>query len=468
VHTPQQIETDLYRVILIAAQGTELLFLPERGLLRLPSLPIPRRQRIAEHLTTSVRREWCQEAVSLFGFDASSASGESHYQVMESIGALRFHVAGFRWIPVSSLDETQFEQRTEWVAIVKALADYKECPAGRNHVPIGRLGWFAELTEWTREQVRPAGLTLTGNFQQLNASPTFSLVRFETNGSAIWFKAVGEPNLREYSITLGLAKYFPAFVPRVIAMRSDWNGWLAIEAAGTHPNENSDIELWTSVATTFAEMQIASLGQRLHLVNMGCRDTRVSTLVELVEPFVEVMAELMERQTKELPPALSRSELRTLQTQLHDALSEAADSEIPNAIGHLDFNPSNIVASHNGCVFLDWSEGCSGHPFLTFQYLMQHLRRLHNGDECWESAITSRYLDNWRSFVSPKEITKALNVSPLLAVFAYAVSLAGWHELEHRTLPEVAGYFRSLTRRMKREGDRWVAHETAGDVPCLR
>ncbi len=120
------------------------------------------------------------------------------------------------------------------------------------------------------------------------------------------------------------------------------------------------MEAWTRLATTLGELQIASFGQTLHLLDAGCRDARVCTLLELVEPFLEVMADLMERQTKESPPALSRSELVALRMQLQDTLSEAANSEIPNAIGHLDFNPGNILVNPNGCTFLDWAEACAG------------------------------------------------------------------------------------------------------------
>jgi hypothetical protein len=371
------------------------------------------------------------------------------------------------WLQLDSLAQRDFPEAQDFHAIdtaTKLLDRYRSAGAAE---PFGKFGWLRDLTEWVQSKAKQIGLHLTGNFQQFNASPTFSLVRFATNGPAVWFKAVGEPNLCEYPITLAVAQYFPAFVPHIIATRDDWNGWLAIEAEGAHPNENSDMEVWTRVATTLAEMQIASFGQTLHLVNTGCRDTRVCTLLELVEPFVEAMAELMERQTKESPPALSRSELVNLQTQLQDILLEAADSEIPNAIGHLDFNPGNIVANHNKCVFLDWAEACAGHPFLTFQYLLQHLRRYGQPDNCWDSMITGLYLNAWRSLVSPEEITDALRVSPLLAVFAYATCGNAWRGPEHRTRPEVAGCFRSLTRRMKREADRLVHHETTRGVSCL-
>ena len=370
----QQIETDLHRVILLGSNGAEVLVRHDHAHLDLPALPIPRHQRVAENLTAFMLREWSQDAVSLFALNPSSINSETRYQVAESTAAQRSSITGLRWVSVSSLEESQFEQPADYKGIASALAQCEEYAAGHGHGPFGRLGWFVELTEWVRDRIRPSGLALSGRFNQLNASPTFSLIRFETSGPAVWFKAVGEPNLREYPITLALAKYFPTFVPRVIAMREDWNGWLAIEAKGTHPKENSDIGVWTRATTTLAELQIASIGQTLHLLDAGCRDARVCSLLERVAPFLEVMAELMERQTKESPPPLSRNQLLVLRTQLQDVLSEAANSEIPNAICHLDFNPGNIVENHDHCVFLDWAEACAGHPFLTFQYLLERLR----------------------------------------------------------------------------------------------
>jgi Phosphotransferase enzyme family len=467
VQFEQQIETDLHRVILFASSGAEVLVRQNHARLDLPAVPIPRQQRVAENLTAFLRREWSQDAVSLFALNPSSINSETCYQVTESTGAQRSTAAGFRWVSVSSLQESQFEEPEDYTAITSALAQCEEYTAGRGPGPFGRLGWLAELTEWVRDRIRPAGLTLNGRFTQLNACPTFSLIRFETNGPAIWFKAVGKPNLREYPITLALAKYFPAFVPRIIATREDWNGWLAIEVEGTHPTEDSELGVWTRVATTLAEFQIASVGQTLHLLDAGCRDARVCTLLEFVEPFLQVMAELMERQTKESPPPLSRNQLLALQTQLQDILSEARNSEIPNAIGHLDFNPGNIMENHQHCVFLDWAEACAGHPLLTLQYLLERLRRHRQPDNSWETAITSAYLNHWRSFVSPDEIAKSLRLSPLLAAFAYAACGDAWRDPARANRPEVARHLRSLTRRVRREAELLIDDETRRSVPCL-
>jgi hypothetical protein len=468
VPSQPQIETDLQRVILFAPSGGEVLVRHDGGRLDLPAVPIPRHQRVAENLTAFMRREWAQDAVSLFALNPSSAEWERRYQVTESTAAQLSTTTGFQWVSVSSLEENRFEEPADCTAIARARAQCEAYAAGRAQGPFGQLGWFVELTEWVRDRIRPAGLVLNGRCTQLNASPTFSLVRFETNGPAVWFKAVGEPNLREYPITLALTKYFSAFVPRVIAVRDDWNGWLATEVEGTHLDGPSDLAVWTRVATTVAELQIASFGQTLHLLGAGCRDARICSLLGLVEPFFEVMAQLMERQTKESPPPLDRSDILALQTQLLSTLAEAGESEIPNTIGHLDFNSGNIVASQDHCIFLDWAEACAGPPFLTFRYLLEHLRRVRPQDDSWERTLTADYADHWSFFFSPDEVARMLRLSPLLAAFTYAACGDAWRDPACRCQPEIPRLLRSLTRRMKREADLQVASDTSRSALCLR
>ena len=118
-----------------------------------------------------------------------------------------------------------------------------------------------ELRHWTAHVIRPLGLELTGPLRQYNASPSFSLIRFETNGPAVWFKAVGEPNLREFPITLKLAELFPRFMPEVLGTKPEWNGWLSREVDGQNLGETKDIALWEQAATDLARLQIQSISR---------------------------------------------------------------------------------------------------------------------------------------------------------------------------------------------------------------
>ena len=176
------------------------------------------------------------------------------------------------------------------------------------------------------------------------------------------------------------------------------------------------------------------------------------------------MAGVMEQQKKDLPARLSPGELRTLGAQLQDVLLHFESLGVPNLLGHLDLNPGNILVSLDQCVFLDWAEAYVGPPFLTFQYILEHLRRLCPARGGWEQILHSEYFDGWQSLVPENELREAAAATPLLAVFAYAVSWNAWANATRRAQPDVAAVLRSMTRSMKREADALALRRST----CLR
>ena len=138
-------------------------------------------------------------------------SNGKHYEVMKCLreGGRKDETV---WKPIHSLTADSFQNETEFRILEQCLhqLDRYECDSSS---PFARRGWLAELRRWTAEVIGPFGLELTGPFCQYNAGPSFSLIRFGTNGPAVWFKAVGEPNQREFPITLKLSQQFPEIFP---------------------------------------------------------------------------------------------------------------------------------------------------------------------------------------------------------------------------------------------------------------
>jgi Phosphotransferase enzyme family len=198
-------------------------------------------------------------------------------------------------------------------------------------------------------------------------------------------------------------------------------------------------------------LQIASFGYGLHLIGVGCKDVRASSLLDRVDPFFDCMTQLMRAQTRESPPPLTESEIATLARNVREALEELCDSDVPNVLGHLDCNPGNILVSRGHSVFLDWAEGCVGHPFFTFEYLLEHRRKFHGTGHREEEALIGTYTDAWKSFLSPRHFAADRQWIPLAAAFAYAARNACIFTAAPR--PETASFLRSMTRRMKREAD---------------
>jgi hypothetical protein len=452
--TAEKNECEIYRVILLGQSGTEVLVAPNGDRFALPAVNIPRWQRVAENLTAAVNAEWGEEVVCLIEPDvpASANTTGTHYQAAEHWRTSGRPKVPTQWVPFSALAHDSLIGASDYLAIQQSTAlcsaEGKESRSG----PFARPGWFKELSEWVETVIEPLGFHLKGNFRQLNASPSFSLVRFETDGPALWFKAVGEPNLREFPITLTLAGLFPTYIPHVFAARPEWNGWLTPEVEGTSLNETQEITSWETAAVALAKLQIESISAGASVLESGAHDLGAAAMSKLVDPFLDVMRQLMEQQTKATPRALSRQELAFLGEHIQNSLRLLTMSDIPDVLGSLDFNPGNIIASKNGCKFLDWAEAYVGHPFFTFAYLLEHFRRAVAVDPKLEQQLTGSYTAQWEQLLPPAVIAESLTVAPLLAVFAYA-SGCGLCNQERLRDPENAGYLRALTRRMKREAN---------------
>lgn len=331
------------------------------------------------------------------------------------------------------------------------LAELDCYSSGERNGPFARPGWLRELLRWAQDQVIAVGIRLTGGFQQMNAGPTFALLRLETNHQALWFKATGEPNSHEPSATLVLARLFPHQVPRVLAVHNAWNGWLSAEEPGASLEHSPDFTAWQRAAEQIAQLQIASIPSINDLIAAKAKDLRISKLAEKIDPFLTRMAELMAVQEMETPAPLAKSELAILAQGLKECCALHDSLTIPDTLGHIDFNPGNILVCLDRCVFLDWAEAAVTNPFVTFEYLREHFSRSDILEPSAGGGLLQAYLQPWTALCPEWKLRRALTISPLLAVFAFAVSTNAWLTDNSFHDPSQDAYFRSLTRRMYRE-----------------
>ena len=454
--TQQQDDRDTYRLIITRRNGSELLCLPDGPYHSLPSVDIPRWQRVAEPIRNAVKTNLSLDAYSLFTCPCETPTSETPRTLFQAMECVRpdgpIPPTAF-WVPIASLMIDSFRDAQHFRRICNALSAPSHDTEPDNESPFAKPGWLRELCNWIAQQIEPMKFRLTGNFRQLNASSSFSLMRFETTDAPFWFKAVGKPNTHEFSVVSVLTTLFPAYLPRMVATRPQWNAWLMREAEGASPDGDSNFSMWKTISARLGELQIASIQETPRLIAAGCRDLSASSLFNRADEFFAVMAELMKQQTKTPPSILTSTELLRLNEQIKDILSHLAASGIPDALNHLDFNPGNIFVSGDCCTFIDWAEAAIGHPFLTFQYMVEHLKRLCPDHANRREELASGYSSQWEHFAPPSAVSRSLALVPLAAVFAHAVATGPWREPETLASPKAAGYFRSLVRRMKREAD---------------
>lgn len=462
----QPVPGNLHRLLILRNGASELLVAGDRSPFTLPGVEIPRWERVAENLTAAVRKRYGISAICLFAPELSPTATDGKrrfYQVMETRHASARAPDGTNWLPLDSISDQSFTHQDR-ATIAEMLRQIEEFRRGEAFGPFGRPGWIDELFVWTQREIEPHGLRLTGEYRQLNASPTFALLRLETDRQAVWFKAVGEPNLREFPITLRLAQLFPTYVPRILATCPSCNGWLSLEIEGTQERGTGEIDFWETTAAALASLQIESIKQCKPLLDAGAHDLGFAKLAGLVHPFLDVANLLMDRQTKIPPPRLSHKELASLGKHIEDALHLIRNLSVADSLGHLDPNPGNIIISPLGCVFLDWAEAYVGHPFFTLGYLLEYFRRAVGKEKRLEKKLIDSYARGWKQAVSPAAIAESFAVVPLLAAFAYTTRCWLCGDQERFRQPETAAYLRALTRRMSQEANQWACrrHKCSG------
>jgi hypothetical protein len=448
---PIEAERETHSVIVFTENRQAVVAVPNGSAFRLPSFDIPRGVRTAEHLTLAVERAWGRRVICLFPLQIGSSPGRL-YQVMEFCQASDDSLPDASFLPVSSLDEKFARDSEDLSAIRQSLSESQASEQDSQVSPFARPGFLKQLVEWIDHSIRTTGLQLTGRFRQFNATSSFSLIRFETNRSALWFKAVGEPNRREFPITVELSERFPGYVPTIVATRSDLCGWLSEEADGHMLGRESGLRDWSLAAESLAVLQTRSIESTNRILALGAHDLGLDSMSFAIGPMFSVIRELMARQEKKTPAPLGSVELRWLSDRIQFAIGQLERFAVPNALGHLDLNPGNIVVNASRTTFLDWAEAYIGPPVLSFSYLLEHFRRVRPRNSLDEEYLVTAYENAWRPYLRNREISEILAPSSLLAVFTYAASYPGWRDTDSLLRDaRAAGFFRSLARRMYRE-----------------
>ena len=447
--------TDVWRILLFGRCGDELLVLRSALGFRLPELRIPNGQRVAPNLNAEAKRLWKVDTVCLMPLKISRgdcAADGSKYHLMELCqrGGLVRVAPDFR--RMSELKENSFADPRDYEAIRQGLEPEK-ANLGEEGGPFSGFGAFARISAWVEEQLQPLGLRWDGTFRQLQASASFSLIRFQTNRGAVWFKATGQPNRREFPLTLELGACFPTYLPVSIATHAEWNAWLAFEAEGLDLWSSCEPGAWLEAADSLAGLQIASTTCVTQILAAGAHDARLDNLLHKTTPFFSAMEGIMEMQTKPSPRKLKVDEVCLVQQRVVDALLQMGATEVPDSLNHLDLNPGNVFVDSGKSTFLDWAEATVGNPFFSSEYLRQHFVKVFCAEQETTEPFEQSYVKRWSSILPRKAVKTMLRVAPLTAIYAFAASALPWNDPHQSRRQEIAAYLRSLVRRMYRESE---------------
>ena len=268
-------------LLMIRRNGNEVLVNTSAAKYTLPQVQIPARQRIAANINRAVERELGLQVISLYEVipRGPALASDFHYHVVAAVQSAQMPPEGYRWTCLRTLKANSFLREREFIGIDTFRLGLNAVGRDLAPEPFRKPEWFTDVKRWVGRLLRPHSLRLSGKFEQLNACPTFSLIRFETNREPVWFKAVGKPNIREWAVTLALAGLCPDCIPRILGSRRRWNAWLALQAPGQSLAFNGEPQFWERTAASLASLQVASMNHGDNLLMAGAHDLRVSRLL---------------------------------------------------------------------------------------------------------------------------------------------------------------------------------------------
>ena len=443
---------DRWRMVILTSKSSELLVLENQHQFALPEVLVPRDQRLAWHLNKQVKRLWQLSILSIVPINTTPTAEETdstQYHIAELVPSESPLPSGMCCVDASSLKPDAFRDSGDFDALSAFLN-----PSFRSELedgPFARAGWFTEVSAWVQSVAKSRGLEWNTRFEQFHAAPSFSLIRFDTSPRALWFKAVGDPNTREFHITRVLAHRFPDYVPRLVAVRPECNGWLAEECAGDILADVFELDLWRKAARALAQLQIESVPHVNELLQTGAHPLSLLLSDSASKRFLRVGAQLFPADSKREPFDPSPEELVEVDLRVRELVTHAQSIGVPDTLGHLDLNAGNIVVSPEHCAYLDWAEAYVGLPFLSFEYLLQAFRRNFGRGSPNEALVVETYVTAWERVLSRDMVREAWALTPVLALYAYTIRCMAASEHCLNDAPHLANYVRSLIRKLKNE-----------------
>lgn len=447
---PSDTQRDRWRVIITKPGASEIIVVPHGAACDLPEVRVPQNQRLGRKLNAELKRDWKIDVISIVPSKLRSKAGDSvRYHLAEPIPADAPLPSGTRWAAVASLTPQSFLIDEDFYAVRGFVEELSASPG--DHGPFAHLGWFRDVTSWLQNAITPFHFAWSGRFEQFHASPFFSLIRFDTRPRAVWFKAVGEPNTREFAITRELAERVPKYVPRLLAVRPDWNAWLAEECPGGTLDQVSDIALWSRGVRSLAHLQVESISWSRSLLQAGAHDLRGVFTRSAVESFFRMVERLLGPMADVVEPGFSVEDLQPMETRMMHLLDRAGNLQVPDTLGHLDLNAGNVIVSSERCAYLDWAEAYVGPPFLALEYLLQTFRKIFGRGSPHERPVVEAYLTAWEAVIPPRDIGEFWGLTPALAIFAYTQRCVAAVEPSGSDISRFGEYLGVLLRRLRRE-----------------
>lgn len=235
----------------------------------------------------------------------------------------------------------------------------------------GLVAWARQIHRSTNDVDLPAAVVV-------RATPWSTVVRWELDDARLWGKSMCPGFASECAVLPLLAVVAADKVVAPIAADRD-RGWLLLPDGGETLNGRNDLQTWTAVVLSYAELQQATVGRDEDILGSGCPDMRPKAAAARLE------AMMTDGHVGD-HPELMRNVCR--------AAEQLDNSRVPATIQHDDLRPDNVFEDHR--VF-DWGDACLAHPFASLLTALMPNRPDRPGTPSQKADLRDAYLRSWQA-----------------------------------------------------------------------
>lgn len=237
--------------------------------------------------------------------------------------------------------------------------------------------WLGEAAAWLDAALADRGLTRTSQLEQPRVRPWSTLLRANTTGRPVWFKATCASASFEPRLLTTLTQLAPNQFNAPLAT-DHRRGWLATfehEPALAERSEPPTADTWRELLATAAELQRVLAGSADQLLAAGLPDHRPETLPARLRQLVDELSTAPSGTATEQSVAGVRDAGPVITSDRADrilgsidrvkrAADRLAESPFTASWQHGDLHPGNVYRSDGGSLHLfDLGDGQLAHPF---------------------------------------------------------------------------------------------------------